>query len=122
MYTKLVVIVNGKVSVDKIGLLHSIKRLRHRLPAEQSLRPACTELGQKTNVPSKRSFCTSDPVDIQELFHSWDVGHASTALMSLCRQLVVDQDGSRACEQFDRASLCSTLVHETLLFLQTVFG
>ena len=70
MYTKLVVIVNGQVSVDKNGLLHSIKRLRNRLPAEQTLRSACTKLGQKMPESSKQLFCTSDPVDIHGLFHS----------------------------------------------------
>jgi hypothetical protein len=70
VYKKLVVIVNGFLSVDKKRFVYNVNGLRIFQYAGKVLYRCCTDVGQKTGKPAKRRFCTSDPVDMQAFFHS----------------------------------------------------
>lgn len=67
---KLVVVVNGRRTVDKHGLLHRLKGLRAAQALEQGLRPAGIETGQKIAVEQVRHFRTFVPVDMHGLIHN----------------------------------------------------
>lgn len=65
----MVVIVNALFAVDKIDFFHKINRLRGVELAGQTLYPSWTLTGQKSCCSQERRFCTSHPVDIQQVFH-----------------------------------------------------
>jgi len=88
------VIVNDAVVVDKKNFLHKISSLRQRQPAGKSLYLACTDVGEKTACLQRSRFCTSDPVHIQRLFHSW----------AACKPLFAGKTGFRqGCRTWPRS-------------------
>ncbi len=66
----MVVIVNALPAVDKTEFVYSVNGLRTRGVAGQALYRCCTDVGQKAGEQKNRLFCTSGPVDMQDLFHS----------------------------------------------------
>lgn len=62
-------IVNAHASVDKPDFLHKLKGLPSVEAAEQGLRLAGTETGQKNGCGQVAWFRTFDPVDIHGLVH-----------------------------------------------------
>jgi hypothetical protein len=68
--------------VDKKKFIYSVNGLRDRGSAGQALYRCCTDVGQKSRQGKIRSFCTSGPVDMQDLFHS-RAGFAAVCLQFL---------------------------------------
>jgi hypothetical protein len=65
MYTKIVVIVNAKESVDKSAFVHRINHLRAFKVAAQVVYQTGTVVGQDFECEQAGLFCTTVPVDIQ---------------------------------------------------------
>jgi hypothetical protein len=65
MYTKLVVIVNERITVDKSGFIHKINSLHGFEGAGKVLYLRRTVVGQFSACAQEDRFCTSHPVDIQ---------------------------------------------------------
>jgi hypothetical protein len=66
----MVVIVNTHAAVDKTEFVYSVNGLRAHEAAGQALYRCWTDVGQKRGQQKNQSFCTSDPVDMQDFFHS----------------------------------------------------
>jgi hypothetical protein len=66
----MVVIVNALPAVDKTEFVYSVNGLRAPGSAGQALYRCWTVVGQKTGEQKNGPFCTSGPVDMQDLFHS----------------------------------------------------
>jgi hypothetical protein len=65
MYTKLVVIVNRLIFVDKSLCFIVYSGLRRQKVAGQALYASGMAVGQKSGCGQRAWFCTSRPVDIQ---------------------------------------------------------
>jgi hypothetical protein len=66
----MVVIVNALPAVDKTEFVYSVNGLRAPGSAGQALYRCWTVVGQKAGEQKNGRFCTSGPVDMQDLFHS----------------------------------------------------
>ena len=66
----MVVIVNALPAVDKTEFVYSVNGLHASGTAGQALYRCWTDVGQKPGEQKNRPFCTSGPVDMQDLFHS----------------------------------------------------
>jgi len=71
--------------VDKPEFIYSVNGLRAHGAAGQALYRCCTDVGQKPVWQKKRLFCTSGPVDMQDLFHSRP-GFACLEALAGCEQ------------------------------------
>lgn len=63
-------IVNAGSAVDKQGFVYSVNGLREFQYVGKRLYGCRTEVGQQWASLQSSAFCTSDPVDMQPLFHS----------------------------------------------------
>jgi hypothetical protein len=63
------VIVNAGSAVDKRRFVYSVNGLREFQYVGKRLYGCRTEVGQQSAGLQTRGFCTSDPVDMQPLFH-----------------------------------------------------
>jgi hypothetical protein len=69
------VIVNAGSAVDKQGFVYSVNGLREFQYVGKGVYERRSEVGQESASLQTRGFCTSDPVDMQRVFHSRAVFH-----------------------------------------------